>query len=88
MIPTRSPRWRYNAASLSTSEDFPAPGAPVMPTISARPVRGKDLLHQIGSCRRVVFDFRDSSRDRPRHRQPPPDLQSESVINLSESRAR
>ena len=41
MMPTRSPRLRYKAASLSTSEDFPAPGAPVIPTIKARPVRGK-----------------------------------------------
>jgi hypothetical protein len=40
MIPTRSPRSRYKPARRSTSEDFPAPGAPVMPTTRPRPVCG------------------------------------------------
>ena len=46
------------------SVDLPAPGAPVMPTMAALPVRGVDLADELPAAGVVVLDERDAARER------------------------
>ena len=50
--------------SASVSVDFPAPGAPVMPTVYARPVCGKSDATAAMPVGPALFDERDQPRDR------------------------